>query len=73
MSVLLAILGAVSAVFKGLGILAQSLYYRRAKDAGKTEAELAVQRRANQNIRTAHEIEDRNRAATADELERLLD
>jgi hypothetical protein len=73
MNIVLAILGAFTALWKGLGLLAQTLYFRRAKEAGHTEAELAIQKKANSNIQVRHEIEDSNRTATADELERLLD
>jgi hypothetical protein len=71
-SVALAILGAITAVFKGLGILAQSLYYNRAKDAGHTEAELAVTKRDLQNVEVRHDAEDSIRGSSPDDLERLL-
>ena len=73
MNIFLAIASAFTALWKGLGLIAQSLYFKRAKQAGHTEAELAITEKAVENIKVRHETEDRNRTATADELERLLD
>jgi hypothetical protein len=72
MSIALAILGFFTAMWRGLTMLAQSLYFRRAKEAGRTETELAIERKANRNIKTRHEVEDSLRTASPDDLERML-
>lgn len=72
MNLLLAILGAFSALWKGLGLLAQSLYFKRAKEAGHTEAELAISKKNVENIGTRKDVEEAIDRMDANELERLL-